>query len=164
MENVILIGMPSCGKSTIGVILAKTLGLHFVDTDLVIQSLEGRLLQEIIDEDGLDYFFRAEEKAILAVSPEKPSVIATGGSVVYSEKAMLHLKTLGKTVYIKLPLDEIKKRLTNIKTRGVAINKGQTIDEIYDKRIPLYERYADITVDANGKSFEEIIGVMSKLL
>lgn len=164
MENVILIGMPSCGKSTIGVILAKTLGLHFVDTDLVIQSLEGRLLQEIIDEDGLDYFFRAEEKAILAVSPEKPSVIATGGSVVYSEKAMLRLKALGKAVYIKLPLDEIKKRLTNIKTRGVAINKGQTIDEIYDKRIPLYEHYADITVDANGKSFEEIIGVMSKLL
>jgi len=154
--NIIMIGMPGCGKSTVGVLLAKSAAMDFIDCDLVIQKRYGSTLQRIIDTKGIDFFRMAEEETILNVRTED-CVIATGGSAVYSPKAMEHLKKNGIVIYISLPIEEIKKRLTNIKTRGVAMNKGQTIDDLYIERRSLYEGYADITVDASGLSIEETV-------
>lgn len=153
MNNIILIGMPAAGKSTTGVILAKILKYGFIDIDLIIQEKTGRSLQEIIDGDGIEAFNKIEESIVLSVNAEK-SVIATGGSVVYSEKAMAHLSDIGKVVYLKLSCEEVEKRLDNIMTRGVVMNPGETIRDIYDRRASLYEKYADITADANTDSIE----------
>lgn len=165
MDNIVLIGMPGAGKSTIGVILAKALGMPFVDTDLLIQEKEGRLLQDIIDTDGIDHFILIEEKSILSMS-NKHSVVATGGSVIYSEKGMKHLKENGRVVYLNLAFDEIRKRLNNINTRGIVIDKGASLLAVYHQRGPLYELYADEVVDCNGKDTErivdEIIGLVKK--
>lgn len=157
MKNVVLIGMPACGKSTIGVLLAKALGFTFIDTDIVIQQETGRLLQEIIDNDGLDAFCIAEERAICSVENEGGCVIATGGSAVYSRTAMLHLKEHGLIYYLSLPTDEVKKRLTNIKSRGIAMRKTDTIEDVFRRRRELYEQYADITIDCLGKTLEETV-------
>lgn len=157
MKNVVLIGMPACGKSTIGVLLAKALGFTFIDTDIVIQQETGRLLQEIIDTDGLDAFCIAEERAICSVENEGGCVIATGGSAVYSRTAMLHLKEHGLIYYLSLPTDEVKKRLTNIKSRGIAMRKTDTIEDVFRRRRELYEQYADITIDCLGKTLEETV-------
>ncbi len=154
--NLVLIGMPACGKSTIGVILAKTVGMHFVDTDLLIQKKEGMILQDILDTRGAEKFLEIEE-AVLCGVPDEDAVISTGGSAVYSDIAMLHLKQSGKVIYLSLPLEEIEARLKNIKTRGIAMGVGQTLADLYEKRIPLYEKYADITIKAAGLSVEECI-------
>ena len=158
MKNIVLIGMPAVGKSTIGVLLAKTLGFSFVDTDLIIQQQTGRLLQDIIDKDGLDAFCIAEERAICSVSESENAVIATGGSAVYSREAMLHLKKSGTVYYLSLPTEELQKRLSNIKTRGIAMRPGDSIADVFRRRAELYAEYADITVECLGKSAEDTVG------
>ena len=152
MKNIILIGMPACGKSSVGVILAKTAAMSFVDTDLLLQEKEGRKLQYIIDDQG---------RILSSVNAEN-AVISTGGSAVYSEGAMAHLKSVGTVVYLKLSLSEIDRRLKNIKTRGIAMGPGETLADLYDYRVPLYERYADITIDAEGLTIEETIAEILK--
>lgn len=160
-QNIVLIGMPGCGKSTVGVILAKTLGIGFVDTDLIIQQREQRLLQNIIDSDGINTFLDCEAEAVKSLECEN-CVIATGGSVIFREEAVNHLKKCGKIFYLNVPLDEIKKRLDNISTRGVAASKDQTIDDIFNERSPLYEKYADYILDLNGCSAEQTVEKISK--
>ena len=147
--NVILIGMPGSGKSTVGVVLAKLLGLHFCDTDLVLQQHCGKKLQEIIRTEGDAAFFRHEEEVLAALDVQN-TVIATGGSAVYSDCAMQHLKAGGKCVYLKVAADEIERRLANFSDRGVVIADGMTLADLYAARKPLYEKYADITVSAEG--------------
>ncbi len=161
MANIILIGMPGCGKSTVGVILAKTLGIGFVDTDLIIQQRENRLLQNIIDTDGIDYFLDCEAQAVKTVNCDN-FVIATGGSVVYREDAIEHLKKNGKIVYLDVPLDEIKRRLNNISTRGIAAQKNDSIDDIYNERVVLYNKFADIIIKTNGESVEKTVEKICK--
>ena len=156
MSNVILIGMPGCGKSTVGVILAKTMGIGFVDTDLIIQQREKRLLQDIIDSDGIEAFLDCEAEAVKSLDCEN-CVIATGGSVIFREDAIKHLKRNGKIFYLNVHLDEIKKRLDNISTRGVAASKEQTIDDIFCERSPLYEKYADYILNLEDSSAEQTV-------
>lgn len=163
MRNLILTGMPACGKSTLGVVLAKTLGMKFVDTDLLIQEVESCRLQEIIDERGMQEFLRIEEKVLSEIEAEN-SIISTGGSAVYSDKAMKHLGSIGDVVYIKLSLDEIERRLNNIKTRGIAMKPGETLADLYNMRVPLYEKYADITIETEGMGIEESIEVLIEKL
>ena len=150
MKNIVLIGMPACGKSVTGVVLAKTLNKQFVDTDLLIQEIAGKGLQDIINEDGIDKFKELEEKVLKELAV-KNAVVSTGGSAIYYDEAMQHLKENGTVVYIKANLKTIKSRLKNIKTRGVAMGKGQTLDDLYKFRMPLYEKYADITVMTDNK-------------
>ena len=148
-NNVTLIGMPGCGKSTVGVLLAKALGLQFVDTDLLIQQKHQKLLWQLIDEQGIGAFKRMEAGVILSLDCER-ACIATGGSAVYSEGAMAHLKALSRIVFIDLPCEEIERRVADIKGRGVVIDRGKTLPELYDERRPLYLRYADTIIDAQG--------------
>ena len=147
VRNVTLIGMPGSGKSTVGVLLAKALGYGFLDTDLVIQQQEGALLQEILDEKGVPYFLDAEERAVRSVECDR-HVIAPGGSVVCREGAIAHLKAAGPVIYLRVPLEELKARIHNLDSRGIALEPGQTLEDIMDLRAPLYERYADAVVDA----------------
>lgn len=154
--NVVLIGMPGCGKSTVGVLLAKVLQFGFTDCDLLIQKRCSMSLQNIIDTCGLDRFLKEEEDTIVSFNDDN-CIVATGGSAVYSQKAMEHLKKNGIVVYLSLPLEDIEGRLTNIKTRGVAMQKGTTVAELYKERSPLYEKYADITVEAHGLDIEETV-------
>lgn len=156
MKNIILIGMPGAGKSTVGVILAKTRGMKFIDTDIAIQETTGRLLQEIIDTDGPDAFKTIEEKTILSLHCHH-AVIATGGSVVFSEKAMEHLTKDGVVVYLKISFEEMEKRLKNITTRGIVLLAGQSLFDMYTRRVPLYEKYADITIDCSQDDFENSV-------
>ena len=157
MKNIILIGMPGAGKSTVGVILAKTLGMTFVDTDIAIQERAGRLLQEIIDTEGPDAFLKTEEETIQSLHCRN-CVIATGGSVVFSRKAMNSLKKEGVVVYLKISCDEMVRRLSNITTRGIVLFSGESLFDMYHERVPLYQRYADITVDCEDEDFEEVVG------
>lgn len=152
--NIVLIGMPGSGKSTIGNILAKLIGYRFLDTDLVIQNMEGKVLQDIIDEDGLKAFSTAEEKALCSVYCDS-TVVATGGSAIFCDRGMRHLKQDGKVVYLKLDIREIEKRLSNLASRGVAGAKEKTIAQIFEERRPLYEKYADYVVDCDGGSVAE---------
>ena len=160
-DNIILIGMPTSGKSCAGVILAKIMGLDFVDTDLLIQRVAGRKLHEIISAEGLDVFLKREEEACLSLH-EKGSVIATGGSVVYSEKAMTHLKSQGIVVYLEIDFDTLTKRLHNVKQRGVVLREGQTIRDLYEERAVLYTKYADITVSEADLDMEETVDSIRK--
>jgi shikimate kinase len=165
MKNIVLIGMPSAGKSTMGVILAKTLGRNFIDTDIVAQETTGRLLQEIIDEDGTGAFLETEEKTILSLHCRN-AVIATGGSVVFSEKAMHHLKKEGVLICLDITFEEMVLRLNTITTRGIVLVAGQSLREMYDQRVPLYEKYADITIDCSdddiGHGISNIINGLHK--
>lgn len=154
MNNIILIGMPGSGKSTVGVLFAKMAGLDFIDCDLLIQKQEGQRLYEIIDEVGSEKFLEIENRVDSSINVNN-TVIATGGSAVYCNEAMEHLRSIGKVVYIKVPLDEIKLRIGDFSTRGIVIKNGATIEDLYAERTPLYEKYADITVECDGKDLKE---------
>lgn len=162
-DNLILIGMPGSGKSTVGVLLAKTRGSEFVDTDLIIQRQEGRLLQDILNCDGIDDFLQCEEKAVLSVTCEN-AVVATGGSAVLEPKGMEHLKRLGRIIYLHVPLEELTRRIQNITTRGIVIDKGQTLADVYRVRSPLYRKYADVTIDWKEQNSEEIVSQIQEIL
>lgn len=154
--NVVLIGMPGVGKSTVGVVLAKSMGYSFVDSDLLIQEREGRLLHEIIEEKGLDGFNEVENEVNASICASR-TVIATGGSAVYGKQAMEHLKQIGTVAYLSLPLEELTERLGDLNERGVAIREGQTLADLLRERAPLYERYADITIDCEHRQIREIV-------
>lgn len=156
MNNIVLIGMPGAGKSTIGVILAKVLGYRFIDTDLLIQQQENRLLKDIIETEGLTNFLDIEGEVIKNLVTDY-SVIATGGSVIYRQAAMEHLKNHGILVYIRLNYGTINSRLGNIRSRGVVLKDGQSLYSLYEERCPLYEQYADIIMDAEGLTMEELM-------
>ena len=158
--NIILVGMPTAGKSTVGVILAKVLGNQFVDSDLVIQEEEKRLLKDIIAAEGVDGFLAIENR-VNAQLNVKDSVIATGGSAIYGKEAMKHLKSIGKVVYLKLYYETIANRLDNAKQRGVTLREGQTLKDLYEERCPLYEKYADVIVDCENSDIE---GVVNKII
>ena len=155
-ENIVLIGMPACGKSVTGVVLAKSLQMNFLDTDLLIQETAGKGLQDIINEDGMESFKQLEEEVLCDVQATH-TVIATGGSAVYYPKAMEHLKKLGRIVYIHVSVETILQRLNNITTRGVAMSRDQGIAELYEERKPLYEKYAEVTAESGGGSMEETV-------
>ncbi len=160
--NIILIGMPGAGKSTIGVIAAKMANLHFLDTDLLIQQRENEYLWKIIDKKGVDYFLQLEETTILNTFFDH-HVIATGGSAVFSEKAMAYLKSKGTVVFLDVPLKELQKRVNNFITRGVVSRNGRSLAEIYEERYPLYQKYADVTIKCSGKSMEQIASIVAQI-
>ena len=163
MRNIILIGMPGVGKSTLGVVLAKVLGFQFIDTDLLIQKQEGKKLHEIIREKGSEGFMKIENQVNSSIITDK-TVIATGGSVVYCQEAMKHLGEIGQIVYLQVSLKALERRLGNLKRRGVILKKGQTLKDLYEERVPLYEKYADIVVDENGKDLEECLQLLLEKL
>ncbi|NHN34082.1 shikimate kinase [Paenibacillus sp. S3N08] len=154
--NIVLIGMSGAGKSTLGVLLAKALGMDYVDTDIVIQQHEGRLLQDIIDNDGIEKFMEVEEKTVSKLQL-KNCIISTGGSVIYSENAMNVLKQGGQIIYLHVPYEEIKRRLINITTRGIVIKKGNSLKDVYEERVPLYMKYSDKTLDCSNKDIKHCV-------
>ena len=162
-DNIVLIGMPGVGKSTIGVVLAKVLGYQFVDADLLIQEAEGKLLSELIEENGTDGFIEIENRVNSQIQTPR-SVIATGGSVVYGKEAMEHLKSIGTVVYLNQNLRVLQRRLRNLKGRGVVLKEGQTLVDLYKERTVLYEKYADITVDQYKQSIEQTLKAVRKAL
>ncbi len=162
-KNITLIGMPGVGKSTIGVVLAKVLGYQFLDSDLLIQKQEGRKLHQIISQEGNEGFRIIENRVNASIQAEE-TVIATGGSVIYCPEAMEHLKSIGTVVYLKLSLEPLSKRLGNLKGRGVLLKEGQTLEDLYRERTPLYEKYADLVIDEEGKDLEGCLqAVLGKL-
>lgn len=163
MKNITLIGMPGSGKSTLGVLLAKTLGFGFLDTDLVIQQREGDLLQNILDKVGTEAFLDLEADAICSVECDR-TVIAPGGSVICRERGIEHLRALGPVVYLRIPCDVLEKRIHNMGSRGIAFRPGETLQDIYDYRTPLYEKYADIVVDGDKGSLEETLAAVLQAL
>ena len=153
-DNIVLIGMPGAGKSTLGVVLAKVLGYQFIDTDLLIQESEGRLLKDIISQDGLETFIKIENHINASINT-RHSVIATGGSVIYGKEAMEHLRETGIVIYLKLSYQTISKRLGNIRQRGVVLKDGQDLYGLYEDRCPLYEKYADIVINCENMVLEQ---------
>lgn len=158
-NNIVLIGMPGVGKSTVGVILAKVLGYQFLDADLLIQQQEGKFLHEIIAEVGTDGFIQVENRVNAGIECSK-SIIATGGSVVYGQEAMEHLKAIGTVVYLEVPFSILEQRLSDIKGRGVVLKDGQTLYDLYMERTPLYEKYADVCVSEDGLNVEETVELL----
>lgn len=156
MDNIVLVGMPGAGKSTVGVILAKVMGMNFIDSDLLIQEQEGMLLKDIIKREGQEEYINIENQVNKDISVNN-TVIATGGSVVYCPEAMEHFREISKVVYIKLSFDTINKRVGNIKRRGVVLRDGQTLFDLYQERTPLYEKYAHIVVNSEGLGIEELM-------
>ena len=156
-------GLPTSGKSTVGVILAKELGYDFVDGDLLIQKRAGKKLAAIMEELGVDGFLKLEEEIHLELECSR-TVIAPGGSVIYGVRGMEHLSSLGTVIYLHLTLETLKSRLHDARNRGVALREGQTIEQLYEERIPLYERYADITVYEEGKNIEQVVSEISRLI
>lgn len=155
-SNLVLIGMPGVGKSTIGVILAKELGYRFLDADLLIQQQEGKLLREIIAEQGTEGFIEVENRVNAGISAER-TIIATGGSVVYGGEAMRHLKEIGTVIYLEVSFDTIQERLADIKGRGVVLRDGQTLYDLYEERVPLYRQYADVTISEENLNIEQTV-------
>jgi shikimate kinase len=156
MKNIILTGMPGAGKSTVGVILAKTLGMNFIDTDIVLQENAGRILQEIINTEGIDAFLKTEERSIVSLECEN-TIIATGGSVVFSDKSMNYLKKKGIIIYLYISYEELVRRIKNITTRGIVLAADQSLLDLYNQRLPLYEKYADRTIDCSDMDVEKIV-------
>lgn len=154
MKNIVLIGMPGCGKSTVGVILAKIMGFHFIDADLLIQEREGKLLTEILEDDGPEAFNQIENEVNLQIGGSN-TVVATGGSVVYGKEAMEHYRETAIVVYLQLPFDEIECRLGDITERGISMKEGQTLRTIYEERIPLYEQYGHLKIDTLGLDIKD---------
>ena len=163
MDNIILIGMPGSGKSTVGVVLAKAAGMGFVDGDLLIQQQEGALLQQLIDSRGVEEFLDIEGRVLSSLSCSR-SVIAPGGSCVCRADAMEHLRSLGTVVYLKLSFEEICSRIHNLDSRGIALQPGQTLRDVYDFRTPLYEAYAHLTVETGGLSLAEAVSAVRHAL
>lgn len=163
VDNIILIGMPGSGKSSVGVVLAKALNMGFLDVDLLIQSREGALLQQILDERGVEAFLDVEGEVVRSVSCVN-TVIAPGGSCVCREDAMEHLRSLGTVIYLKLSYPEVVKRIYDLDSRGIALQPGQTLEDVYTYRVPRYERYADITVEADGQSLAETVEAVKRAL
>lgn len=161
--NIVLIGMPGSGKSTIGVLLAKRLRKRFLDTDLLIQEQEEKLLSEIIEKEGISRFMEIENKVNASVLTEN-SVIAPGGSVIYGKEAMEHLKEIAQIIYLKLSYKSIEERLGDLKERGVVIRQGQTLKALYKERCLLYEKYADIMVECDGQEIGETLGIITEML
>ncbi|MCR5716136.1 MAG: shikimate kinase [Lachnospiraceae bacterium] len=155
-DNIILIGMPGAGKSTVGVVLAKKCGCRFLDSDLVIQEQQGALLHELIERFGTDGFLEIENQVNASLQIHK-TILATGGSAVYGNEAMAHLKSIGRVVYLQLSYEQIEQRLGDLNERGVALKDGQSLHDLYEERIPLYERYADLTIPCDGRSIREIV-------
>lgn len=156
MKNIVLIGMPGAGKSTVGIILAKVLGCQFLDSDLLIQEQEKSLLKDIIEKHGLEGFIAIENQVNCDIKAVN-TVIATGGSIIYGTEAIKHLRDIGIVVYIKLSLETIENRLGNIKQRGVVFKEGQTLSSLYEERCPLYEKYAHIIIDGEELEAEELM-------
>ena len=156
MKNVVLIGMPGSGKSTVGVVLAKKLGYRFLDSDLVIQETCGKLLYQLIDEKGEAGFLMLENEINASIMADH-TVIATGGSAVYGKDAMSHFCKMGQIVYLKLPYEELKERLGDLHERGVVLKEGYTLLELYEERVPLYERYAGVVIECSGKSIRQVV-------
>ena len=155
-RNIVMIGMPASGKSTLGVLLAKLVGYSFMDVDLVIQERTGKLLKELIAERGDEGFLKLEEEINAGLQAEK-TIIAPGGSVIYGARAMEHLKEIATVVYLKLSYEELEKRLGNLQERGVVLKDGMTLCDLYHERVPYYEKYADVVVDETGKDFQQIV-------
>jgi shikimate kinase len=162
-DNIVLIGMPGAGKSSVGVLLAKRLGYRFVDTDLLIQVDAGRRLQEIIARDGLERFKRLEEQTICRLEARR-TVIATGGSVVYGAAAMTHLRRIGRLVWLELPLAELQRRVRNMDSRGLVIDPGESFAALFARRQPLYRQYADVTIAGEGLSPDEVAAAIKARL
>lgn len=158
-NNIVLIGMPGVGKSTVGVILAKVLGYQFLDADLLIQEKEGKLLKDIIAEVGTEGFIQVENRVNASINCAR-TIIATGGSVIYGQEAMEHLKEIGTVVYLEVPFSVLEKRLSDIKGRGVVLKDGQTLYDLFMERTPLYEAYADIRVSEEGLNVEETVDLL----
>ena len=156
MKNVVLIGMPGSGKSTVGVVLAKKLGYRFLDSDLVIQETCGKLLYQLIDEKGEAGFLMLENEINASIMADH-TVIATGGSAVYGKDAMSHFGKMGQIVYLKLPYEELKERLGDLHERGVVLKEGYTLLDLYEERVPLYERYAGVVIECSGKSIRQVV-------
>lgn len=157
-----MIGMPGAGKSTVGVVLAKKRGCRFLDSDILIQEKYDALLHELIAEHGIDGFLKMEEEVNAAIDVKR-TVIATGGSVVYGKEAMEHFKRTGKVVYLQLSCETIRERLGDLNERGVVLREGQTFEDLYAERVPLYEKYADVTIDCERKGIREIVEQLSRL-
>lgn len=156
MKNVILIGMPGAGKSTVGVVLAKRLGYTFLDSDLVIQQKYGKLLHELIREHGVEGFWKIENDVNAGLTCDR-TVIATGGSAIYGAEAMEHLRSIGTVVYLRLTLPQIEERLGDLTERGVTLREGQDLKALYEERTPLYEKYAHVIIDCNGQRVRELV-------
>lgn len=161
-NNIILIGMPGAGKSTVGVVLAKKRGCRFLDSDLLIQEKYDALLHELIAEHGTEGFWKIEEEVNASIRTTR-TVIATGGSVIYGPAAMAHFKEIGTIVYLKLSCETIRERLGNLNERGVTLREGQTLEDLYRERVPLYEKYADIIMDCENKKIREIVDEFGKI-
>lgn len=162
-KSVTLIGMPGAGKSMVGVVLAKRLGYAFVDADLIIQQKEGRLLHQLIEERGLEGFLDIENRINASLSPQS-AVIATGGSVVYGKEAMEHLVQTTTVIYLQLSLEALAQRLGDLRKRGVVLRKGQSLEELYEERVPLYRQYAHITIDCEKKDISGIVEEIAAIL
>lgn len=163
MKNIILIGMPAVGKSTVGVVVAKRLGYDFIDTDLLIQKQEKRLLKDIIAEEGNERFLEIENRVNRDLYAEY-AVVSPGGSVVYCEEAMRHYKEIGTVIYLHAPYEEIEKRIQNVQNRGVVLGEGKTLKHVYDERLPLFEKYADYTISEEGIGLDETIEKVLELI
>lgn len=162
-SNVILIGMPACGKSTVGVLAAKVWGLDFVDTDLLLQKQEGRRLHEILSREGSQGFLAAEDRLLSGLEVDR-TVVSTGGSAVYHANGMTNLKALGTVVWIDVPYPEIERRLGDIATRGVVLGPGQSLRDLYDERQALYARWADLRLPVDREDLEATVGRLSRLV
>ncbi len=159
--NIILIGMPGAGKSTVGVLLAKRLGYNFVDTDLILQSEQQCRLQEIIAKVGLEEFKQLEADVMCNLATTH-SVVATGGSAVYSARAMAHLQKLGQLVFIDIPLAELQTRVVDMDTRGLVIGPGESYEKLYQERQPLYEQYAEVTIAGAGLTVDAVAAAIEE--
>ena len=161
-SNIVMIGMPGSGKSTLGLALAEQIGYTFVDVDRVIEAETGKLLKEIIAEQGDDGFLKVEEKINASLQAER-TVFAPGGSVIYGPKAMEHLKEIATIVYLKVPFEELEKRLGNLQERGVVLKDGMTLRDLYNERLPYYDRYAEVIMDETGKDFEQTVTALKEI-
>ena len=161
--NITLIGMPGAGKSTVGVVLAKRMGMDFIDTDLIIQKEYNKTLSEIINEKGIEEFKKVENDVISKLELDN-TIIATGGSAVYGKEAMKHLRDISKVVYIELTEENIEDRLGDLNERGVVLEDGETLQELYDERIPLYKKYAHIIVNADDMVLREVVKNIEKVI